>query len=106
MGDEAKVRTVQTDPTGSVVTSKWRLRRELERAGKEGVNSLIRCQNSLDARTRNLEAAMDKLKQGPSTRNPRFEVSVRGDAKLPKVDREELAEAQVRREERGEAHGG
>lgn len=105
-GDGVKVRVGQSDPTGSAVVSKQRLLRELHKAQREAINAVIRCQNELDARTRNLEMAMAHLKPGPSARNPRFEASVRGDAKLPKVVREELAEAQARRQERGEAFGG
>jgi hypothetical protein len=106
-GDQAKVRsTSPADPTSSVVETHDRARRELEKAVGFAFVSFARHQNELDARTRNLEIAMARLKPGPSARNPRFEVPVRGDAKLPKPEREELAEAQERRIERGEAFGG
>jgi hypothetical protein len=127
-GDDVKVRSHGTSPTESValhgygparekhehdpsqgdriVRGQAALRRHVDKAFEQATKALVELQNALDGESKKLEKAMGHLKPGPSARNPRFEVSVKGDMKLPRDVLRDLEAAQTRREERGEAFGG
>jgi hypothetical protein len=120
VGDEAKVRSHASDPTGSVALNgyvesserdrelkgKAALRRQMEKSQRHVLQEIIKLANTLDGESRKLERAMSHLKPGPSMRNPRFEQVIRGDTTLGKVEMMATLEARDRRAQRGEAYGG
>jgi hypothetical protein len=117
VGDEAKVRSHAADPTGSVALDgypdrdqyqrgKAALRRQMEKSQREALLAVTKLSNTLDGEARKLEKAMAYLKPGASTRNPVFELPVRGDRTLLETEMIATLEAKERRVARGENFGG
>lgn len=102
--DQAKVRTAAADPTQAIVVNRDRFRRELEKAAHLAVKAFNDCSNTLDARTRSLEKTMGRL--SPNHSSTYRQLGPDRGSKLPRTDRERLAEYQTARMARGEHFGG
>lgn len=121
VGDEAKVRSGGSRPTETIALNGYppghedgsgrpdreargnaALRRQVERSHAAILAEIMRLENRLEGEARKLEKALGHLKPGPSSRNPRFELPIRGDTTLGAQEMADTLEAAARRRARGE----